>query len=109
MGDRKEWAKSTNGPDEIDAETMMRALGALHSASVGVVFSPAGIGSTGGVHISAMATFDLLPGSSLPGGVGVDTQWPNGESKTFWGAVYRLLHELDHAIGEVYKQENLWS
>ncbi len=108
MASKKEWVKSTNGPDELDCETMMRALGALHSGHVGVMFSPLGTGSSGGVLVSAMMTFDVLPGSSLPGGVVAEGPYPCKDCKSFWGHVYSVLHALDFKIGEVYKQESLW-
>lgn len=104
----KQWAKSTNGPDEIDVESLMRAIGAIHSAHVGVMFSPLGTGSSGGLLLRAMATFERLPGSALPDGVGVDKEWPHKDHKTLWGCVFALLHELDFAIGEVYQNEALW-
>lgn len=108
MTAKKQWAKSTNGPDYLDAETMMRAMGALHSGHVGLLFSPLGTGSTGGVLVSAAMTFDVLPGSSLPGVVGVEGQYPCKECGSFWGHVYSLLHALDVEIGRVYQQDSLW-
>lgn len=106
--DKKLWAKSSNGPDEVDAETMMRALGALHSGIVGLTFSPAGTGSSGGVDVTATMLFDVLPGSSLPAAVSATALYPCKDCKTFWGHVYSMLHALDRKIGEVYEQSSLW-
>jgi len=107
MGGKK-WRGSTTGPDEVDVETMMRAMGALHSGHVGIMFSPSGTGSSGGVTVAAMMTFDVLPGSSLPAGVVAEGDYPCKECGTFWGHVYSMLHALDRKIGEVYQQESLW-
>lgn len=108
MTAKKQWAKSSNGPDEVDCETMMRAMGALHSGHVGVMFSPHGTGSSGGVLVVAMMNFDVLPGSSLPAAVLAEGLYPCKECGSFWGHVYSTLHALDHKIGEVYQQESLW-
>lgn len=109
MPAKKQWAKSTNGPDEVDCETMMRAMGALHSGHVGLMFSPYGTGSAGGVLVVAMMTFDVLPGSSLPAGVCAEAVYPCKECGSFWGHVYSTLHALDQKIAEVYKQQSLWA
>jgi hypothetical protein len=108
MGRDKRWREATTGPDELDVETMMRALGALHSGHVGLTVSPSGTGSTGGVYTEASMTFDVLPGSALPDRVGVSSAWPCREHRTFWGHIYALLVTLDWEISKVYKQESLW-
>jgi hypothetical protein len=108
MTTKKPWAKSSSGPDEIDVETMMRALGALHSGHVGLMFSPLGTGSIGGVLVTAVMTFDVLPGSSLPAAVTAEGKYPCSECKTFWGHVFSVLHGLDYQIGRVYQNETLW-
>lgn len=109
MTGKKQWRKSTNGPDEVDVETMMRAMGALHSGHVGVMFSPLGTGSTGGVLVAAMMNFDVLPGSSLPAAVVAEGPYPCKDCGSFWGHVYSVLHALDSKIGQVYEQTSLWS
>lgn len=108
MAAKKQWAKSTTGPDELDVETMMRAMGALHSGNVGVMFTPVGIGSNGGVNVAAMMNFNVLPGSSLPAAVVAEAVYPCKVCGSFWGHVYSTLHALDQKIGEVYEQESLW-
>lgn len=108
MGDKRQWARSTNGPDEVDVVTMMRALQALHTGHAAVTFSPSGTGSDTGVTITAGMIFEKLPGSQLPGGVTASVDWPNKENASFWGAVYNSLWILDHEISKVYSQESLW-
>lgn len=105
---KSEWAKSTNGPDQLDAETMMRAMGALHSGAVSVMLSPRGNGSSGGLHTSARITLDVLPGSALPSVIEVSSDWPCNQCATIWGHIFGLLHKLDVAIGRTYEQETLW-
>lgn len=108
MTAKKGWEKSTNGPDWIDVEMLMRALEGLHSAHVALIVSPAGIGSTGGVEVAASALFDILPGSSLPATVAVHKKWPCKGHATLAGHCFAALHELDYRIGQTYKNEKLW-
>jgi len=103
------WEDSSTGPDWIDVETMMRALGALHSAGLELTVAPRGTGFSGGVTLMAHAKFERLPGSSLPEMVTAADIWPGSKAKTFVGAMYNLLYELDYRISQVYKQEALWS
>lgn len=102
------WEDPTTGPDWIDVETLMRAIGALHSAHVAVIVSPAGTGSSGGVDVVASAIFDLLPGSSLPPSVAVQKSWPCGTHAKLAALAFSLLHELDFAISKVYQNDSLW-
>lgn len=108
MRKEKRWAVSSSGPDEIDVETMMRAMGALHSGVVMVAISPVGIGSSGGVRTIAEIAFTVVPGSDLPGVVGTVGMWPCASCKSFYGHLYHQLHELDREIARVYKQQALW-
>ena len=102
------WEKSTNGPDWIDVEMLMRAIGGLHSGHVAVIISPDGIGSSGGVDVAASMLFDVLPGSSLPASVAVHKSWPCATHKTLASHAFSLLHDLDFEISKVYKNESLW-
>jgi len=105
---KQEWRDATNGPDHLDVETMMRAMGALHSGVVSVAFAPVGIGPSGGVLTTAEISLAVLPGSSLPTVIGVSSKWPCNQCKSFWGHLYHLLHGLDREIAKVYEQESLW-
>jgi len=102
------WEEPTKGPDWIDVESLMRALGALHSGHVAVLLSPSGIGFGTGVDVAASMMFDVLPGSSLPEHVCSIKPWPCSTHKTLAAHAYALLHELDFEISKVYKQESLW-
>jgi len=102
------WEKSTNGPDWIDVEMLMRAIGGLHSGHVAVIVSPDGIGSSGGVDVAASMLFDVLPGSSLPASVAVHKRWPCATHATLAAHAFSLLHELDFEISKVYKNESIW-
>jgi len=108
MGGSKQWAKSSNGPDWIDLRAMMTAIGGLHTASVEVVLSPDGIGSSGGMKVACAAHFDKLPGSALPETVEVGASWPTAEGRSITDVVYKLLWQLDYEISKVYEQEGLW-
>lgn len=102
------WPKSTSAPDWTDCETMMRSVGTFHSAHVSVTISPRGIGAGGGLVTDVTATFDVLPGSSIPKLVGVKGHWPCPEHSTLATHVFALLYDLDIAVGRIYEQEELW-
>jgi hypothetical protein len=104
----KTWAGSMNGPDNIDVESLMRAMAVLHSASVEFRCSPLGNGATGGLSVRAVAKFNVLPGSALKGEVEAEMKWPNNEGREWFPALYGLLMQLDWRISQVYKNESLW-
>jgi len=108
MAAKSQWAKSTNGPDWTDIETLMRAISALHTGHVNVAFSPRGIGSSGGLHIALSILLDVLPGSSLPAVIMAESEWPCAENHDLCAHVFEGLYQLDYQVGEVYKQEELW-
>jgi hypothetical protein len=101
--------KHTSGPDWIDVETMMRAIGALHSGKVGLTLLPRGIGGSGGLEIGAGIMFDVLPGSQIPECETVIKNWPCASHATLSGHCYALLLELDWKIGQMYQNESLWT
>jgi len=106
---RKEgWEKSTNGPDWIDVEMMMRAISVMHSGQVGLTVLPRGIGATGGLSTAVSIMWDTLPGSKITEDVAVIRDWPCSQHSTFAAHVFALLHELDFKIGQTYKNEKLW-
>jgi hypothetical protein len=105
---RKEWREHSNGPDILDVNAMMAAIGTLHSAHVALILSPAGTGSPTSVDLAMSALFDLLPGSSLPGGVAAHATYPSKDGESLMGLAYKLCWQLDEEISKVYKQESLW-
>lgn len=104
----KKWAESSNAPDWTDVETMMRSIGTFHSASVSVMVSPRGIGAGGGLITDVIATFDVLPGSSIPKLVGVKGYWPCSEHASLAIHIFALLYDLDHEIAKTYENTTLW-
>lgn len=105
---RTKWGSATTGPDMTDIESLMRAIGGLHSGVVNVQCSPIGIGATGGLSISATMSFERLPGSALPAVVTAESAWPNKGGLDYFGEVFNLLYQLDYRISQVYRNEELW-
>jgi hypothetical protein len=102
------WEEPSTGPDWIDVEMLMRAIGGLHSGHVAVILSPDGTGSSGGVDVAASMLFDVLPGSSLPESAAVHASWPCAKHTTLAAHAFSVLHDLDYEISRVYKNESLW-
>jgi hypothetical protein len=105
---KKEWRESSSGPDCLDVNVLMAAIGSLHTAHVALIVSPAGTGSPTSVDIAMSALLDVLPGSSIPSAVAAHAEWPNKKGTSFWGECYNLAWVLDEEISKVYKQESLW-
>lgn len=108
MTSKTGWEKPSNGPDWTDVESLMRAIGCLHSGDVALIVSPAGNGFSGGVDVAASVIFSVLPGSSLPESVVAREGWPCDQHTTLAAHALSLLYQLDFKISEVYKQESLW-
>ena len=102
------WEEPSTGPDWIDVEMLMRAIGGLHSGHVAVILSPDGTGSSGGVDVAASMLFDVLPGSSLPTNVQTHGTWPCKDHSTLVAHAFAVLYDLDHEISKVYKNESIW-
>lgn len=105
---KRGWEEPTRGPDWVDVESLMRAIGGLHSAHVAVIVSPSGTGFGTGVDVAASAIFDLLPGSQLPASVVATGQFPCNTHSKLVELAFSLLHSLDFEIGKVYQNESLW-
>jgi len=95
------------GPDWIDLEMMMRALQGVYQCRVAVMFSPAGIGSTGGGTVTVRADFDVAPGGSAAEPTTVEAHWPEMYARTIEGLVFDLLWKLDWKISQDTKVKSL--
>lgn len=94
----KMWRASTTGPDETDLQGAMRAIGALHSGEVTVIITPIGGSPNGGLLITVAMSLTVLPGSSLPSLVTVESRWPCVDCKTLVGHLWGQMIALDHAV-----------
>lgn len=108
LGGKRGWEEPTKGPDWVDVESLMRAIGGLHTGNVAIIVSPSGTGFSGGVDVAASMLFDVLPGSSLPPNVQVHSDWPCDKHTTLAAHAFALLHDLDYEISKVYNQDGLW-
>src|SRR6266699_673039 len=96
--------KSSNGPDWIGIGAMTRAIETLHTCHVEWTVTTVSRQPNGNMRIRMIATFELLPGSSLPRTVEVTGLWPSDTARTFEGYVYNLLWQLDYGIQKAYEQ-----
>jgi len=99
---------SSSGPDWIDVESLMRAIGSLHSGHVELRLQPNGNGLNGGVELTLSMHFDVLPGSSLPAVVEAKSAYPCPDCNDLATHVFGGLYKLDHEIGRVYGNSALW-
>jgi len=99
--------KYSSGVGMTDVGAMMKAIESLHSCAVTFHVRTSGKDVAGRMQIVCEATFELLPGSSLPKNVVVTHVWPTAASATFDTLCYNLLWQLDYAIQMMYEQAAL--
>jgi len=104
---KNQWARHSNGPDEIDVIALLTAIQAVHEGRVEIVLRRNGIGFSPSVVVACQATFAVLDGSTLPEQVVVENGWPCSEHATLWAHIYDGLHRLDAAIQKAYEQMEL--
>lgn len=87
-----------------DVAAMMKAIEGMHTCRVEFRVLTSGKGVNGSMLIVCAASFELLPGSTLPKEVHVEHVWPSAAASTFDGLCYNLLWQLDFAIQKAYEQ-----
>jgi len=107
VADKKQWAKSTTGPDELDVMSLMKAMQTIHDGAVELIVRSPGTGFTPFVSVVCRATFDVLDGSRLPKMVEVENQYPCGKHETMMAHIFDGLYRLDSAIQRAYEQLEL--
>ena len=85
----------------------INAIEVMHTCHVVLTVTIASQGHSGGLRLSALATWDLLPGSDLPQAVETKRTWPNARNETISGLAYAIVIELDYAIGRAYEQMSM--
>lgn len=98
------WHGSMTGPDETDLQAAMRAIGTLHSGVVTVTITPIGGSPNGGLLLRVCIHLTVLPGSSLPSTVAVESKWPCADCKTLVGHLWGQMIVLDHAVEMTWNQ-----
>lgn len=83
---------------------MAAAIESVHTCRVSVVFTTAGQGHNGSMHIVVRATIPVIDPSDQRAEISVDADWPSGKARSEVGLVYNLMWQLDYAISEAYKQ-----
>lgn len=106
---KKEWRKSSNGPDWTDIRICMKELMVLHKCAIYLEILP---GTTAGgpclrLILSAVSN---EPGSDLKVcEEAVSTEWPNNGGKELVANVYRLCHKLDHILSEKWWNQEVFT
>src|SRR6185436_4417936 len=100
---KKEWRASSSGPDILDVNALMAAIGTLHSGHVALIVSPGGTGSPTTLDLAMSIILDVLPGAALPSTTAAQTTGPNANATAFWGEAARVCWILDEEISKVYQ------
>lgn len=98
---------SSNGPDATDVSATMAALEQMHEVSVSLTISHAGVPGGGGLSIVAVATSRRAINSGVMRSVSRRHHYPNANSSTLEGTLYKLLLELDYDCSSFWTQETM--
>jgi len=94
------WQKSTSGPDLTDCFGLMRELEQHHEVGVTLLLTAGGF--VGGLPVSLLVI--ALPRKLDDPWEGLswsaERSWPNPNQKTFEGALYSVLLDLDSLLCE---------
>jgi hypothetical protein len=85
----------------------MRSISTFHSGNVVLTVSPRGIGAGGGLITDLVYSCEVVPASSIPPGVGCQSNWPCPEHATLAAHVFAQLYDLDYAVARAYEQKVL--
>jgi hypothetical protein len=98
---------TSSGPDMMDVGALMRAIHELHAVDVSLTILPGGGRWPTSVEVLALAV--RVPGvvSAAPAAVSRSVPYPNVDSETFEGCLFKLLHELDRDCSGMWRQESL--
>lgn len=94
-----------NGPDATDVAIMMQALGEMHQVNVSLLISPGGELPDYSLLVIALAEQRVASAGGMKRSVSVKSFFPDKRSRTFEGALYRLMHELDVECSSLWVQE----
>lgn len=86
---------------------MMKELGSLHQVYVNLDISLDGASGGSALYIVAMAVRMEGNVEGVPPSVSRRHKFPNRDSKTMSGAMYKLLVELDWDCSSMWRQERL--
>ena len=104
---KRSWGRAANGPDWVDLEAAMRAVGNLSGGTVMVTCSPLGIGATGGLRcaVSWTSNTESVGGDQVM--AITESTWPCPEGCTLEGHLLAGIYQLDHALVKRMKQSEL--
>lgn len=98
---------SQHGPDVTDVAILILAIQELHAASVAILLCPDGKFGSGGLILEAIATAQRGMSGEAKRSVSRSVAFPNVNSKTFEGALFKLLHELDMDCTQMFWEQKV--
>ena len=95
---------TSSGPDWEDILHAMETIGTFHGAQLRICLQPAGGIASGHLEIVVIATtLSALRGDQLRS-VSRKHLFPNSQSSSLLGAIFKLLYEVDRDCGSMWKQ-----
>jgi len=99
--------KSMNGPDMVDITAYLVAIDNMNKCSTSLLLLVGGTVLAPSLSVTVCSVSNECGVEGPKWTLGTSYQWPNRESKTFAGSVYRALVEQDKQISSRSMQEEL--
>lgn len=96
---------SSAGPDSMDVAIALAALQDVYAVSVTILVSHGGRYGSGGLTLQAVASRTELGRGGLLPSVSRRHRYPNDESKTLEGALFKLVFELERDCDQLWGEE----
>lgn len=98
---------TSNGPDWTDISLAMDSIGRFHKVELTLVMSPDGARDAGSLRLTMRATKPAGQAGDRHNSVSRSVWYPNWDSLTLEGAVFKLVYDLDRDCGSMWSQEVL--
>lgn len=97
---------SLSGPDAMDVAIALAAIQDVYGVSVTILVSHGGRFGSGGLSLQAVASSAQVGRSGRVPSVSRRHRYPNDESKTLEGALFKLVYELERDCDQLWGEEN---
>lgn len=102
LASKRDWV---SGIDALEVTALMYAIESLHGVRVNLLVSLDGGFKPYRMQLTAIAERTTASPTGLKRSVSRKRFYPSVDAASLEGLMYRLLHELDHDCGEMWRQE----
>jgi hypothetical protein len=99
---------SSNGPDVTDIAQAMEAIASYHEVELTILATRNGSRGDGDLKLTVLAESRTGSRGGASSKVSRSAWYPNQQSKTLEGAIFKLLYETDLDCGAMWSQTELF-